>query len=128
MNNFAEIFERTKTIAIVGLSAKPDRASNEVARYLLPHFEIIPVNPFYEEVLGLRCYPDLESVPVHIDMVDVFQRSENVMPFVQPAIDLGIPYFWMQLGIANAEARAQLEAAAIVVIDDRCTKIEYARL
>ncbi|MFT4798526.1 MAG: putative CoA-binding protein [Candidatus Azotimanducaceae bacterium] len=128
MDDFAEIFNQTKTIAIVGLSAKPDRASNEVARYLMAHFEIIPVNPSYEEVLGLRCYPDLQSVPVRIDMVDVFQRSENVMPFVQPAINLGIQCFWMQLGIANAEARALLEAAGILVIDDLCTKIEYARL
>jgi len=128
MNDFAEIFQRTKTIAIVGMSTNTNRASNEVARYLLPHFEIIPVNPTYDEVLGLRCYPDLESVPVSIDMVDVFQRSENVMPLVQPAINLGVKYFWMQLGIANAEARAQLEAAGIEVIEDLCTKIEYARL
>jgi predicted CoA-binding protein len=128
MPAFSDIFANTKTIAIVGLSDNPARASNEVAQALMPHFEIIPVNPNYESVLGLRCYPDLQSVPVKIDMVDVFQRSENVMPFVKPSIDLGVKCFWMQLGIANAEARSQLEAAGITVVEDYCTKVEYARL
>lgn len=128
MPSFAEIFANTKTIAIVGLSTNPARASYGVAQALMPYFEVIPVNPAYDEVLGLRCYPDLQSVPQTIDMVDVFQRSENVMPFVKPAIDLGVKCFWMQLGIANAEARAQLEAAGITVVENYCTKIEYARL
>lgn len=128
MSDFKTIFEQTKTIAIVGLSANTSRASNEVAQYLMPHFEVIPVNPNYDEVLGLKCYPDLQSIPVAVDMVDVFQRSENVHPYVQPAIDIGAKCFWMQLGIESAEARAQLEAAGIAVIEDRCTKIEFARL
>ena len=128
MPNFSEIFANTRTIAIVGLSDNSARASNEVARALMPHFEIIPVNPNHESVLGLRCYPDLQSVPVKIDMVDVFQRSENVMPFVKPAIDLNVQCFWMQLGIFSSEAREQLEAAGITVVEDYCTKVEYARL
>ena len=128
MPSFADIFANTKTIAIVGLSTNSSRASYGVAQALMPYFEIIPVNPAYEEVLGLRCYPDLQSVPQKIDMVDLFQRSENVMPFVQPSIDLGVKCFWMQLGIANADARALLEAAGITVVEDYCTKIEYARL
>ena len=94
----------------------------------MPHFKVIPVNPNYREVMGLTCYPDLQSVPVQIDMVDVFQRSENVMPFVQPSIDLKVKCFWMQLGIESEEARGLLEAAGITVVEDRCTKIEYARL
>lgn len=126
--SFNDIFQKTKTIAIVGLSGNPSKASYGVAQALRPHFKIIPVNPNYQELMGWRCYPDLQSVPEAIDMVDVFQRSENVMPFVQPAIDLGVKCFWMQLGITNAEARAQLEAAGITVVEDRCTKIEYARL
>lgn len=125
---FAEIFQNTKTIAIVGLSDNPARASYGVAQSLLPHFQIIPVNPNYEEILGQTCYPDLESVPVPIDMVDVFQRSENILPLVEPAIKIGAKVFWMQLGITNSEARTRLEAAGIVVVEDRCTKVEYARL
>ncbi|MFT7245633.1 MAG: putative CoA-binding protein [Candidatus Azotimanducaceae bacterium] len=127
MSPFKEIFEHTKTIAIVGLSANPERASYGVAQALMPYFTIIPVNPAYDEVLGLTCYPDLQSVPDQIDMVNVFQRSENVMPFVTPSIDLNVKYFWMQLGIANTDARSQLEAVGIQVVEDRCTKIEFAR-
>ena len=125
--NTQQILHDTKTIAIVGLSANPSRASFQVAQYLMPHYEIIPINPAYEEVLGLRCYPDLQSVPVKVDMVDVFQRSENVMPFVQPSIDIGAKYFWMQLDIRNDDARQQLEAVGVIVVDDLCTKIEHAR-
>jgi hypothetical protein len=125
--NIQQILHDTKTIAIVGLSANPSRASFQVAQYLMPHYEIIPINPAYEEVLGLRCYPDLQSVPVQVDMVDVFQRSENVMPFVQPSIDIGAKYFWMQLDIRNDDARQQLEAVGVIVVDDLCTKIEHAR-
>ena len=125
--NIQQILHDTKSIAIVGLSANPSRASFQVAQYLMPHYEIIPINPAYEEVLGLRCYPDLQSVPVQVDMVDVFQRSENVMPFVQPSIDIGAKYFWMQLDIRNDDARQQLEAVGVIVVDDLCTKIEHAR-
>lgn len=125
--NIQQILHDTKTIAIVGLSANPSRASFQVAQYLMPHYEIIPINPACEEVLGLRCYPDLQSVPVKVDMVDVFQRSENVMPFVQPSIDIGAKYFWMQLDIRNDDARQQLEAVGVIVVDDLCTKIEHAR-
>ena len=125
--NIQQILHDTKSIAIVGLSANPSRASFQVAQYLMPHYEVIPVNPAYEEVLGLRCYPDLQSVPVKVDMVDVFQRSENVMPFVQPSIDIGAKYFWMQLDIRNDDARQQLEAVGVIVVDDLCTKIEHAR-
>jgi predicted CoA-binding protein len=125
--NIQQILHDTKSIAIVGLSANPTRASFQVAQYLMPHYEVIPVNPAYEEVLGLRCYPDLQSIPAKVDMVDVFQRSENVMPFVQPSIDIGAKYFWMQLDIRNEAARQQLEAAGVIVVDDLCTKIEHAR-
>lgn len=123
-----DIFDKTKTIAIVGLSDNPLRPSNEVASYLQQFFTIYPVNPNVSEVLGVKSYPDLNAIPDHIDMVDVFQRSENVMAFVQPAIDCGVTCFWMQLGIANREARLQLEAAGISVIEGLCTKIEHARL
>ena len=127
MRTIQQILEQTKTIAIVGLSENTTRASNEVAQYLSPYYTIIPVNPMYQSVLGMTCYPDLASIPGKVDMVDVFQRSENVMPYVQPAIDIGANCFWMQLGIENPEARSLLEAAGIDVVEDKCTKIEYAR-
>ena len=123
-----DIFATTTSIAIVGLSNNPLRPSHEVASYLQNFFTIYPVNPNVSEVLGVKSYPDLASIPDHIDMVDVFQRSENVMQYVQPAIDCGVTCFWMQLGIANPEARSQLEAAGITVIENLCAKIEHARL
>ena len=122
-----QILQETKTIAIVGLSNNSAKASFGVAEYLMPHYKVIPVNPRYSEILGLTCYPDLQSIPVPVDMVDVFQRSENVMPFVQPSIEIGAKCFWMQLGIGNFAARSALELAGIEVVEDKCTKIEHAR-
>ena len=128
MKTIPQILSDTRTIAIVGLSANPSRASHDVARCLMPHYKIIPINPRYEEVLGLKCYPDIASVPEQIDMLDVFQRSEAVMPLVLPSIEAGISCFWMQMGIWHGEAKALLEAKGISVIQDKCTKVEHARL
>ena len=122
------IFAATRTIAIVGMSDDPARASHEVGRYLMDFYQVIPVNPNHSTILGLTCYPDLASIPMAVDMVDLFQRSENVLPYVQPAIDIVVSVFWMQLGIRNAQASAQLMAAGITVVEDRCTKIDHARL
>lgn len=121
------MLENTKTIAVVGLSQNTIKASHEVARYLIPYYNVIPVNPRYDEVLGLQCYPDLASIPEAVDMVDLFQRSENVLPFVQPSIDIGVKFFWMQSGIRNRLARSQLEEAGIDVVEDMCTKVEHMR-
>lgn len=121
------IMKQTRTIAIVGCSDNPAKASHEVAGYLMNHYEVIPVNPNHQEILGLKCYPDLESIPVPVDMVDVFQRSENVAPFVEPAIAIGAKVFWMQLGITNSEAAERLRAAGVEVVEDRCTKIDHMR-
>lgn len=128
MATVKELLQNTQSIAVIGLSDNPMRASYEVAEYLQQFYDIYPVNPNVSSVLGLTSYPDLASIPVDIDMVDVFQRSENVMQFVAPAIDKGVQSFWMQLGISNAEARAQLESAGISVVEDLCTKVEHARL
>ena len=122
-----QILQDTKTIAVVCLSQNPVKASYEVASYLMPYYQVIPVNPRYSQILGLPGYPDLASIPERVDMVDLFQRSENVLPFVQPSIDIGVRCFWMQLGIQNAVARSQLEAAGIEVVEDLCTKVEHAR-
>jgi len=122
-----QILRETRTIAVVGLSDNPRKASFGVAKYLMAHYEVIPVNPNHSEVLGLKCYPDLRAVPGPVDMVDLFQRSESVLPFVQPSIDIGVKCFWMQLNIRHAQARLQLEAAGISVIDDKCTQVEHLR-
>ncbi len=123
------ILSAYKRVAIVGLSADWSRPSNFAAKYLLEHgFEVTPVNPKYDEILGQKCYPDLKSVPHAVDVVDLFQRAERVMPFVEDAIEIGAKVVWMQLGIVNEEAAAKARAAGLEVVMDRCMKIEYARL
>lgn len=122
-----EILDRTRTIAVLGLSANPTRPSYDVARYLQKFYKIYPVNPNEVEILGVQCYPDLASIPVAIDLVDVFQRSENVPGFVPGAIEKGVDVFWMQLGISNPAARRDLEQAGITVIENLCLKVEHAR-
>jgi len=118
-----------KRVAIVGLSDDWSRPSNFVAKYLLDHgFEVIPVNPKYDEILGQKCYKDLLSIPSPIDIVDLFQRAERVPPFVDDAIAIGVKVVWMQLGIVREEAAKKARAAGLEVIMNRCMKIEYARL
>ena len=113
----------------MGLSADWSRPSNFVGKYLLEHgFEVIPVNPKYDEILGQKCYPDLAAIPTPVDIVDLFQRPERVPPFVDAAIDIGAKVIWMQLGIVHEEAAAKARAAGLEVVMDRCIKIEYARL
>ena len=118
-----------KTVAMVGLSSDASRPSNFVARYLLDHgFTVIPVNPKNNEILEQKCYPNLESIPVPVDIVDIFQRSDRVMPFVESAISIGAKLVWMQLGVVNQEAAQTAQDAGLEVVMDRCPKIEYARL
>lgn len=118
-----------KRVAIVGLSDNWSRPSNFVGKYLLEHgFEVIPVNPKYEEILGQKCYPDLKSIPTAVDIVDLFQRSERVPPFVDDAIAIGAKVVWMQLGIVHEAAAQKARDAGLEVVMDRCIKIEYARL
>ena len=121
--------DSTRTIAMVGLSGNWYRPSYFAAKYLLDRgYRVIPVNPNYEEILGQKVYPDLQSIPEPVDVVDLFQRAEAVPQYVQPAIDIGAKVLWLQLGIVNDEAAAQASAAGLTVIQDRCMKIEYARL
>ncbi len=123
------ILVQYKRVAIVGLSDNWSRPSNFVGKYLLEHgFEIFPVNPKYDEILGRNCYPDLKSIPEPVDIVDLFQRADRVMPFVEDAIAIGAKCVWMQLEIVNEEAAALARAAGLEVVMDRCIKIEYARL
>ena len=129
IQSLRRILTENKRVAIVGLSDDWSRPSNFVGKYLLEHgFEVVPVNPKYEEILGQKCYPDLKSIPTAVDIVDLFQRSERVPPFVDDAIAIGAKVVWMQLGIVHEEAAQKARDAGLEVVMDRCIKIEYARL
>ena len=123
------MLRQSRTIAVVGLSPKEARPSNMVARYLIDAgYEVVPVNPGQREILGLPCYPDLASVPVPVDIVDIFRNPKDVPPIVQSAIDIGAKAVWMQLGVVNEEAAAAAEEAGLGVVMDRCIKVEHQRL
>ena len=120
MDLVEEQLRNSKTIAVVGLYDNSARISYGVSRYMQEQgYRIIPVNPMIEEALGEKSYPDLKSVPVTIDMVDVFRRSELVAPVVDEAIEVGVKYIWLQDGVIDEVAKAKAEAAGIpVVMDD----------
>jgi uncharacterized protein len=124
----ADILRRYKSIAVVGLSSNPARASNSVARYMKDAgYRIIPVNPNEKEVLGEKCYPRVEEVPENIDIVDIFRRAEDVPPVVDGAIRAGAKVVWMQLGIENATAGEKTRAAGITVVMDACLLVEHQK-
>jgi uncharacterized protein len=126
-----ELLMRARTIAVVGLSDKAERDSNDVARYLQSQgYRIIPVNPLLREVLGETAYPSLSAIPatVRVDIVDIFRRSEEVPAIVREAIDRGVGAIWMQLGIESPAARSEAEARHIPVRENQCIKIEHGRL
>jgi predicted CoA-binding protein len=123
-----EQLRNSKTIAVVGLSSNPERDSHRVAGYLQSQgYHIIPVNPVIEEALGEKSYPDLKSVPGPIDLVDIFRRSDQVMPVVDEAIEVGAKYIWMQDGVINEEAKAKAEAAGIPVVMNDCALRQHLR-
>jgi predicted CoA-binding protein len=116
-----------KTIAVVGLSSDRARPSYGVARYLQRQgYRIIPVNPNEQEVLGEQAYPSLREVPVPVDVVDVFRRSEYVPEVVEEAIAIGAPVLWLQQGVIHPQAAARAQAAGLAVVMDRCMKVEHA--
>lgn len=133
-----EILADYKTIAVVGLSREPDKASHQVALYMKKQgYRIVPVNPFVEKVLGEKGYPSLLEIPPEIqreiDVVDIFRRPEDVQPVVEQAVKLremhGKPcVIWMQLGIVNAEAATLAQNAGFTVVMDRCIMQEHKRL
>ena len=124
----AQILRSAKTIAVVGLSSNPARASNQVAAYLkIAGYRIIPVNPNEMEVLGEKAYARLEDVPDVIDIVDVFRRSESVPPVVDAAIAVKAKVLWLQLGIENAAAAEKARAAGLAVVENACLLVEHKR-
>lgn len=123
------LLQRVKTIAVVGLSPKPDRPSFGVSQIMqAAGYRIIPVHPGASEILGEKAYADLASVPEAIDLVDVFRKAQDVDAVVDEAIRLKLPAIWIQLGIVNEAAALRAQAAGLVVVMDRCIKVEWRRL
>ena len=123
------ILTENNVLAVVGLSANESRPSFFAAKYMQDHgYKIIPVNPRYDEILGNTCYPDLESIPEPVGIVDVFQRPDRVMPLAESAVAIKAKVLWMQLGVVNQEAEQVARTGGLEVIMNRCVKIEYARL
>ncbi len=124
-----QILHRARTIAVVGLSSKPTRPSYGVARYLQSEgYRIIPVNPHETEVLGQRAYARLSDVPEKIDVVNIFRRSEAVLPIVEEAIRIGAWAIWMQEGVLNEEAARRAQEAGLLVVMNRCMLKEHRKL
>ena len=129
--DIAELLTDARTIALVGASDRPDRASYGVMRFLQEQgYRVIPVNPRItgEHVHGEYIWRELSQIGEPIDIVDIFRRSEEVGPIVDQAIAVGAKAIWMQLGVENAEAAAKAEAAGLTVVMNHCPKIEIARL
>ena len=123
-----KILNESKTIAMVGLSDKKERPSNFVGSYLKSEgYTIIPVNPLLKEVLGEKCYPDLKSIPVPVDIVDIFRRSEFVPEVVEAAIRVGAKAVWMQEGVIDEAAAKRAVDAGLLVVMDRCLLKEHLK-
>jgi len=123
------ILGTTRAIAVVGLSAEWHRPSYFAAKYMQEHgYRIIPVNPRYREILGERCHPSLLEIPEPVDLVDVFRRTEDVLPIARDAVAIGARCLWQQIGVTNLEADRLVREAGLDSVMNRCVKIEHARL
>ena len=131
MNNLEDIqkiFEM-KTIAVVGMSPKPERPSHYVALYLKENgYTIFPVNPGHKEIAGLICYPNLLEIPVEVDVVDVFRRPEYVLPIAEATIEIGAKALWLQDGVINNEASQLAEEAGLLVVMNDCMLRQHRML
>ncbi|MDP3785760.1 MAG: CoA-binding protein [Undibacterium sp.] len=134
-NMIARLLNTAKTIAIVGISNKPDRDSYQVAQYLQEHgYRVIAINPLQmgNQILGEACYASLieakAATGLHIDIVDCFRKAEDIPPIVEDAIASGAGAVWMQIGIINENAAQRARDAGLQVVMDLCTKVEHRRL
>jgi predicted CoA-binding protein len=124
------LLRTAKTVAIVGVSDKAERASHGVAKYLLENsnYELFFVNPALDEVLGQKVYKSLKDIGAHIDIVDVFRKPEDCLAVLLESIEIGASTIWLQLGISVPEVATQGSEAGLSVVMDRCIKIDYAAL
>lgn len=126
----AQLVSQPLTVAVVGLSPKPHRDSFGVAQYMQAHgWRIVPINPNAREILGEKAYPTLTEAAQHtrIDLVNVFRNSDDVPPVVDEAMAIGAPALWLQLGITHELAAAKARAAGLLVVQNKCLKVEHAR-
>jgi len=124
-----KILKEYRTVAMVGASSNPERPSYKVFNYLSEHgYHVIPVNPTVPEILGKPCYPDLSSIPEKVEVVDIFRKSEEVMPVVDEAIKIGAKVVWMQEGVINEEAAAKAKNAGLLVVMDKCMRKQHLAL
>lgn len=129
ISNLRRILRTARTIAVVGLSNEWHRPSYFAAKYMQQHgYRIVPVNPRYGEVLGERCYASLTEIPFKVDMVDVFRRTDDVLPIAQQAVQIGARCLWQQIGVMNLDADRLAQEAGLDSVMNRCVKIEHARL
>jgi len=128
-DRIVEILTRYRKIALVGASPKPERDANQVMRYLLERgYEVYPVNPRYEEVLGRKCYPSVLDIPDEVEIVDFFVRPEFTVDYVEQAIRKGAKVVWFQFGTFNEEAFKRVREAGLTAVAHRCIKQEHERL
>ena len=123
------ILKNYRIIAMVGLSPDANRPSHKVAKYLINNgYKVIPVNPDAQEMLGIKSYSEISAIPEPIEIVDIFRRSEEVMPIVDQAIRVGAKVVWMQEGVINEEAASKAQDAGLLVVMDRCILKEHKRI
>jgi len=124
-----KILKSFRNVAVVGVSANGDKPSNVVFRYLMVQgYNVIPVNPTVDEVLGKKCYASLSAIPEKIDVVDIFRKSEDIPPIVDEAIKIGAKAVWMQEGIINKPAAKKAESAGLLVVMDKCMRKEHMHM
>ena len=124
-----KILKEYRTVAVVGASSNPERPSFRVLSYLSEHgYNVIPVNPDEREILGMTCYTNLSSISEKVDVVDIFRRSEYVMPVVDEAVRIEAKAVWMQEGVINEEAASKARDAGLLVVMDKCMRKEHLRL
>jgi uncharacterized protein len=124
-----DILTHAKTIAVVGLSRSPGKESHAVARYLQGQgYRVVPVNPYAEELLGEKSYPDLLSIPFSVDLVNIFRPSSAVMPIALQALEINSATLWMQVGIIHHEAARLARKGGMRVVMDRCIMVDHRRL
>lgn len=123
------ILNSYKTVAVVGLSNDPDKASFRVAEYLKNHgYRIIPVNPKVDSILGEKSYPDLRSIPMPVEIVDIFRKAEAIPSIVDEAIDVGAKVIWMQLGLSDEKSAGKARQAGLQVVQSKCMEQENMKM